>query len=102
MRKDQEWSERVMKVFQGQQYMRFHRKSLKVQKSTCMLRPTVLIKTKRRMFQVQVTMTYKTRRTKNIIEALLSVLAQVKGLTYLAAKRANLNQARVIMTKPPT
>ena len=89
MRRDQEWSERVMKVFQDQQFMRSHRKLLKVLKSTCTPRLIVSIKTKRRTFQGQVTMICKTLRTRSIIEALLSVLEQVREPTSLAAKRAN-------------
>ena len=89
MRRDQEWSERVMKVFQDQQFMRSHRKLLKVLKSTYMPRRIVSIKTKRRTFLGQVTMICKTLRTRSIIEALLSVLEQVREPTSLVAKRAN-------------
>ena len=102
MKKDQEWCEKDMMLFQDQQYMRFHRKSSKVLKSTCMLRLIALIKTKRRMFQGQVTMICKMLRTKGIIEALRSVLEQVKGLTLLVAKKVNGNQVQAIMIKPPT
>lgn len=102
MRRDQEWCEKDMMLFQDQQYMRFHRKSLKVLKSTCMLRPIALTKTKRRMFQGQVTMICKMLRTKDIIEALRSVLEQVKGLTLLVAKRVNGNQVQAIMIKTLT
>ena len=89
MRRDQEWSERVMKVFQDQQFMRFHLKLLKVLKSTCTPRLIVSIKTERRTFLGQVTMICKTLRTRNIIEAQLSVLEQVREQTWLAVKRAN-------------
>ena len=102
MKRGQEWSERDTKAFQGQQSMRFHRKSLKVLKSTYTLRLIVLIKTERRTFQGQVTMICKTLRTRSIIEALLSVLERVKGLTLLEAKKANSNLAQVIMTKALT
>ena len=89
MRRDQEWSERVMKVFQDQQFMRYHQKLSKVLKSTCTLRLIVSIKTERKTFQGQVTMICKTLRTRSIIEALLSVLEQVRELTLLGAKRVN-------------
>ena len=88
MRRDQEWCEKDMMLFQDQQYMRFHRKSLKVLKSTCMLRPIALTKTKRRMFQGQVTMIFRTLRTLDTIEEPHSLLEPVKDLILEAARKA--------------
>ena len=91
-----------MRVFQVQTTMLSHRKLSKVHNAICMQELILLIKTKRRMYQDQVTMICKTLRTLDTIEALLSLLVQVKDQILVVVKKANSNQVLGITIRIPT
>ena len=98
LKSDQEWLEGELKVCQVQS-TRFLPEGLKGHKFTYMLRLTLSILSRKRMFQVLATMIYRTQKIQDATEALHFHLEQVNELNWVEVKKVGQSLAQGTISK---